>query len=121
MRKILIATISEAANTDLAKALSRYEVHTCSTGPAALAMLETLRPDILILDLMLPTMNGLTVLQKSKFRPPIILARTNYISETVLHVAADLGVQSVLLIPCTTRYIVDQLDALTGKVPSPET
>lgn len=118
--KILIATISEATNTDLAKALSRYEVCTCATGPAALTMLETLRPDIMILDLILPAMDGLTVLRKSSFRPPTILARTNFLSPTVLRVAANLGVQSVLLIPSTTRYIVDQLDALIEKVPSPE-
>mgnify|MGYP007112544936 CR=1 FL=1 len=34
--------------------------------------------------------------------------------------AAAVGVQDILLIPCTTRYIVDRLDALTEKLPSPE-
>lgn len=120
MRKILIATISEATNTALAEALSQYEVHICTTGTDALKLLETLHPDILILDLMLPTMDGLTVLRKSRFRPPIILAQTNFISATVLQSAADLGVQDILLIPSTIRYIVERLDALIEKVPSRE-
>lgn len=121
MRKILIATADEATSTDLSNALSQYEVHICSTGTDALKLLETLHPDILILDLMLPYMDGLTVLRKSKFRPRTTLARTNLITTAVLQFAADVGVQDLLLIPCTTRYIVDRLDALIGKFPSPET
>lgn len=120
MKKVLIATISEATNTALADALPQYEVHICTTGSEALELLETLQPDILILDLMLPTMDGLTVLRKSSFRPNTILACTNLISATVLQSAAAVGVQDILLIPCTIRYIIDRLDALTGKAPSLE-
>ena len=120
MRKILIATADEATSTDLSNALSQYEVHLCSTGSDALKLLETLHPDILILDLMLPYMDGLTVLRKTKFRPHTILARTNLITINVLRSATDIGVQDLLLIPCTTRYIVERLGALTEKVPSPE-
>ncbi|MBQ3529517.1 MAG: response regulator [Oscillospiraceae bacterium] len=120
MKKVLIATISEATNTALADALPHYEVHICTTGLEAIELLETLRPDILILDLMLPAMDGLTVLQKSSFRPSTILARTNLISATVLQSAAAVGVQDILLVPCTIRYIIDRLDTLTEKVPSPE-
>ncbi len=118
MRKILIATTSEATSADLSKALSQYEVHICNTGTEALKLLETLQPDILILDLMLPTMNGLTVLRKSGFRPHIILALTNLVTATVLQSAAEVGVQDILLIPCTIRYIVNRLDALIEKAPS---
>lgn len=120
VKKVLIATISEATNTALADALPQYEVHICTTGPEAIELLETLRPDILILDLMLPAMDGLTVLRKSSFRPSTILARTNLISATVLQSAATVGVQDILLVPCTIRYIIDRLDALIEKVPSPE-
>ena len=120
MKKVLIATISESTNTALAEALFRYEVHICSTGTDALKQLETLRPDILILDMMLPTMDGLTVLRKSIFKPSIILARTNLITPAVVQTAAAVGVQDLLIIPCTTRYIAERLDALTEKVPSPE-
>lgn len=112
MKKVLIATTSEVTNADLSEALSQYEVHICSTGTEALAMIETMRPDILIIDLMLSFMDGLTVLRKTSFRPHIILARTNFISEPVLQSAANLGVQDMLLIPCTTRYTIMRLEAL---------
>jgi len=120
MRKILIATTSEVTSADLSNALFQYEVHICNTGTEALKLLEILQPDILILDLMLPIMDGLTVLRKSKFRPSTILARTILINRAVLRSAAEVGVQDLLLIPCTTRYIIDRLDALIEKVPSPE-
>ena len=120
MKKMLIATTSEAISTALSKALFRYEAHICSTGTETLAMLEILHPDILILDLMLPAIDGLTVLQKSSFRPRTILAITNFISATVLHAAADVGVQDIVLIPCTIRYIVNRLETLIEKVPSLE-
>ena len=120
MRRMLIAITSEATSADLSNTLSQYEVHTCNAGTEALAMLEVLQPDILILDLMLPYMDGLTVLRISRFRPSTILARTNLITAFVLRSAAELNVQDVLLIPCTTRYIIDRLAALTEKAPSPE-
>lgn len=120
MRKILIATISEATNTALAEALYQYEVHICHTGTEALAMLEALQPDILILDLMLPVMDGLTVLRESSFRPHIIFALTNLITTAVLQASAAAGVQDLILIPCTTRYIIKRLNALIEKAPSPE-
>ena len=120
MKKILIATTSEATNTALSKTLFRYEVHICNTGDIALAMLESLQPDILILDLMLPAIDGLTVLQKSSFKPRVILARTNFISTTVLQAAADAGVQDIVLIPCTIRYMMNRLEGLIEKAPSPE-
>ena len=120
VKKVLIATICDAANTALSEVLSQYEVHICTTGTDALKLIETLRPDILILDLMLPAMDGLTVLRKSGFRPPIILARTNLITPAVLKTAATVGVQDILPIPCTVRYIVERLDALIEKSPSPK-
>lgn len=120
MRKVLIATVSKGTNTALSKAMSEYEVHICNTGPETLELLETLHPDILVLDLMLPGQTGLTVLQKSSFKPRIILARTNFISTTVLKAAFDVGVQEIILIPCTTQYVVSRLGALMEKTPSPE-
>ena len=118
MRKILIATTSEATNAALLNSLSQYEGYTCNTGIEALSILEEVQPDILILDLMLPAMDGLTVLRKSSFKPHIILARTNLITPVVLQTAAAVGVQDIILIPCTIRYIVKRLDDLIERAPS---
>lgn len=118
--KLLIAVKSEIIADSLASVLSMYHIHICNTGPDALAMLETHRPDALILDLTLPVIDGLTVLRKSCFRPRIILALTNLVNTAVLQAAADAGVQDMILIPCTIRHILEHLNALTEKAPSGE-
>ena len=118
--KLLIAVKSEIIADSLASTLSMYDIHICDTGPDALAMLETHRPDVLILDLMLPVIDGLTVLRKTSFRPHIILALTNLATPAVLQAAVDAGAQGVILIPCTIRHIIEHLNALIEKAPSAE-
>lgn len=81
-------------------------------------MLEKYRPDALILDLTLSVIDGLTVLRKTSFRPHTILALTNLATPAVLQAAADAGVQEMILIPCTIRYIIEHLNALIEKAPS---
>ena len=118
--KLLIAVKSAVIAKLLASSLSAYDVHICDTGRAALEMIETLQPDILILELALPGMDGLTVLRKAKYRPRVILALTNLATPAVVQAAADAGVQDVILIPCKISHIVQHLNALTEKAPSPE-
>lgn len=118
--KLLIAVKSETIRDFLALSLSMHDVHTCHTGADALAMLETLRPDIFLLDLSLPGMDGLSLLHVSRYKPAHILALTNLVSQTVLQVAADAGVQDIMRIPCSVRYILERLNTLIEKAPSAE-
>jgi len=97
-----------------------HDVYTCNTGTDSLAMLETHRPDALILDLTLPVIDGLTVLRKTSFRPHSILALTNLVNTAVLQAAAAAGVQDMILIPCTISHIIEHLNALIEKAPSTE-
>ena len=41
-----------------------YRVHTAADGPEALALLESSRPDLVLLDLMLPGVDGLEILRR---------------------------------------------------------
>lgn len=118
--KLLIAVKSEILAEALASVLSMCDIHICDTGPDALAMLESLQPDILILELSLPVIDGLTLLRKSHYKPKHILALTSFVNSAVLQAAADVGVQGLVLIPCTIRYIVEQLDTITENAPSAE-
>ena len=120
MLKLLIAIRSEVLADLLSSALPQYDIHICHTGNAALTMLEALQPEILILDLLLPVIDGLSLLCKSSYKPSSILAITTIATDGVLQEAVDVGVQDVLLIPCTIRYITEHLNALVEKAPSTE-
>ena len=121
MAKLLIAVKSEIMGTALSDLLTHYEVSVCHNGRDALRLLETLRPDIFIVELSLPDVTGLTVLQQTCYRPPVILALTNLIAENILQAVADAGVQDIILLPCTVRHIIRHLEALIQKAPAPET
>ena len=120
MAKLLIAVKSEMMGTALADLLTRYEVSVCHNGRDALGLLETLRPDIFIVELSLPDVTGLTVLQQTCYRPPVMLALTDLVKESVLHSAANAGVQDMILLPCPVRHIIRHLEALIQKVSTPE-
>jgi len=63
MARILIAddepAIVMAVKDELA--FEGFEAHAAGSGPEALAMARSIRPDVLLLDLMLPGMNGFDV------------------------------------------------------------
>ena len=120
MAKLLIAVKSEDLGKALAEGLPHCRVHICHTGADALTALEALRPDIFLVELSLPVLTGLSVLQKTSYRPPAILALTNLITESILRSAADAGVQDVIRHPCSVGYIIDRLDALAQKISTPE-
>jgi len=46
-----------------------FGVCTASSGAEALAIVETVRPDVILLDLLMPEMDGFTVLEKLKNNP----------------------------------------------------
>ena len=55
-----------------------YEVHLAANGADGLSKVEEVKPDLVILDVMMPDMSGLTVCQRLRSRPstarlPIIM------------------------------------------------
>ena len=68
MINILIADDSAFMRLAIEKMLSREEefniIGLCSNGEEVLEKLKTLRPDVLTLDIEMPKLNGLQVLEK---------------------------------------------------------
>jgi two-component system, NtrC family, sensor kinase len=69
-RPTILLVDDELANRVLLKAYlgSVYDVHEVSDGPSALEFVERTRPDLVLLDVMMPEMTGLEVCQKLKER-----------------------------------------------------
>lgn len=91
--------------------IAGYEVLTAGNGREALEKLRTYRPDCVILDIMMPEMNGWEVLEEIRADPEI--ARTQVVMLTALGDDADisrgyeLGVDMYLTKPFEPDELLD--------------
>ncbi|HEU5305540.1 MAG TPA: sigma-54 dependent transcriptional regulator, partial [Gemmatimonadales bacterium] len=80
--KVLVVDDEPAERDGLARLVGQwgYEVETASSGEEALSLVESQHPAVVVTDLVLPEMDGLTLLQKLKEtgRPPIVLLVTGH-------------------------------------------
>jgi CheY-like chemotaxis protein len=91
----------------------RHQVHTASNGLEALQLLQTHAFDAIVLDLMMPHMDGETLIERARdagITIPIVLASA---SADVPSLAARLGVEHVLK-PYDVGALEEKLVRLTG-------
>lgn len=105
--------VQEAVREELAN--REYEVIIASDGDAAMRLLDSLRPDVLVLDLKLPMVSGPMVAAKLHMLPSrphvLICSAVPYAPE----IASDVGADGVLLKPfvrADLRREVERLLAL---------
>lgn len=93
-------------------------------------MLHSMKPDILVLDLMLPELDGISLLQQAAQAglQPMVLATTRFANDYVLDSAERLGVGYVMMKPCDVRATAARIDDLSEHLksipstqPDPET
>ncbi|HQV57155.1 MAG TPA: response regulator transcription factor [Ilumatobacteraceae bacterium] len=116
MPTVLIADDDRAIRESLARALSLsdYQVVQANDGAAALSLVASANPDVAVLDVMMPNVDGLTVcrvLRSEKNRLPILMltART----ETADRVAGlDAGADDYLPKPFDLEELLARIRAL---------
>lgn len=112
MQKLLIADGTEPFRLALADHLrGSYVIHLSQEGHDTLEQLYAYRPDILVLDLMLPGLDGISILQMASEAGihPLVLATTRYVSDYVLEAAERLGVGYIMIKPCDIRATVARI------------
>lgn len=121
MQKLLIAMAADELRSALVDLLRRrYDITLCADGATAADLLRSLRPDALILDLMLPVKDGFFVLEETAdCRPAVVLCITDFINDYMTQTARDLEVSYLIRKPCQPRVIVSRLEHLIRHVPSP--
>lgn len=97
MAKILIIDDEQPILTMYGDALSGHEIIMASDGEEGLSKAEKLDPDIILLDIIMPKMNGLDVLEKLKSNKetasiPVIML-TNLPKEASSDKAKTLGAE----------------------------
>lgn len=93
-----------------------HEVSLASDGEAGLEVLRRDRPDALVLDVMMPTLNGWDVLQELRADTdfdgvPIVLLSARDVPDDVRHGYA-LGASLVMSKPCDGQQLVSLLEVL---------
>lgn len=112
MKKLLIADGTPGLSEALVQALSRdFEISACNQGHEVSRALLDFRPDVLVLDLMLPGTDSIAILHtlRSAGIHPGIVATTCYVSDFVLAALERLGVSYVMLKPCDTGVLAARI------------
>ena len=118
---LLIADASEEFCESMRlEACDQYHVHCCSSGSDAQNLLRTLCPDVLILDLMLPFVDGITLLQQAQQEGirPITLVTTALVNDYVNRRLEELEVSFLIRKPCNVHAVMQHLLELTH-IPAP--
>jgi len=100
-----------------------YEVHVARNGDEALQLVESCRPDLVLLDIMMPVRSGYEVCRRLRERPDwshikVIMLSAKGRDEEV---AKGLGLGADLYItkPFSTRELVDKVGGLLRRSESP--
>ncbi len=119
MRKILLiedtAELAEFVRSELAK--EGFEVLLAATGPEGLALAERESPDLILLDWMLPGMDGLDLLRRIRAASPVpVLMLTARSGETDRVLGLELGADDYLTKPFSMRELVARVHALLRRL-----
>ena len=117
---VFIADSAEEFCTSLSAALQHTEgfqiVGTAGDGEQAIRQILQLKPDVLVLDLMLSKQDGISVMKaiSGMEKQPAILATSGFVSNYVASTAASLGARYMMLKPCDMIALVERLEDIRG-------
>jgi len=113
--RILVVEDEAALAEPLEYLLEReaYEVEIAADGPAALAAFDRFRPDLVLLDLMLPGMSGTDVCRELRARSNVpIIMLTAKDSEVDVVVGLELGADDYVTKPYRSRELLARIKAV---------
>src|SRR6267143_5118881 len=82
-----------------------HEVHLASTGNEGIATFERVRPDVSVLDLKLPDMSGLELLEVMRRKNATVLMLTGYGEVETAVEAMRLGAENFLTKPVDLKHL----------------
>lgn len=108
------AVVREGTREILEKDPTLAVVAEAEDGPSVLALAAELRPDVVLLDLNLPVLNGIEVTKRLRATPPVprILILSAYDDEDYVMAALTAGANGYLLKTAHAREVVAALHAV---------
>lgn len=113
LRTVLLVLQSEEFRFAMHEALKKRYCVTVAQDTASGAELLRTRPDILLLDLFLPGIDGFCFLEKSRhLLPPTVVLFTTLANPQILQTAADLDADAIFMKPCSISAVLKKLEQL---------
>lgn len=112
MRKVLIADNSEDFAAALADELRGIcSVRVCATGTQTLEQLQSYRPDVLVMDVMLSEVDGISVLKAAHDGEIMtnVLALTRSAAPYIIESLDRLGVGYIMMKPCRLDVVRERI------------
>ncbi len=121
-KKILIADDDKATRMVVKKRLlqEKYKVFTASTGQRALSICKTNHPDLVLLDIAIPQMNGYHTCKKIKQDPktkeiPVLFVTGKELEPRgIIKRGRDLGAYGYILKPYTLKELLEKIKEILG-------
>lgn len=125
MEKISVCLVDD--NKELVQLMSDYfesqsdieVIGTAYSGRESLQLVQDLEPDVLILDIIMPHIDGLAVLQRIRHMEldtfPNVIMLTAFGQEEVMKKAVDLGASYFILKPFDLDNLADQIRQVQGQ------
>ena len=86
-------------------------IGTANDGETALSRIQQLRPQVLVLDLMLAKRDGISILKSlaASDCKPVTLVTSGFVTEFVAATAANLGAKYLMLKPCDLSALLERI------------
>lgn len=110
--KLLLADQSAAFCAAVADAMAgACDLQICHDGQQARALLKSFHPDVVVIDLTLPVLDGIAVLKDARNQGirPMILVTTSFCSAFVENAVRELGVDYMVLKPCNASIVAERI------------
>ena len=124
-REPILAVDDTPANLRLVRVLltqEGYEVRTATDAEEALALLETFHPRLVLMDVQLPGMDGLTLTRRLKADPAtrdiVVVALTSYAMKGDAERALAAGCDGYVSKPIDTRSLPGVIARFLGNPPA---
>jgi len=100
-----------------------FQVALATDGEAGLTAVKEIKPDVVILDLMLPKLNGVEILKKMRAEPttksiPVIVLSNAYLSSLVQEAWKAGANHCMIKASCTPKQLVDLVNRTIGAPPA---
>lgn len=122
--KVLVADAGDDFRFLMADTISSEEdmtvVATAADGAEVLKLTEELKPDVIVMDLVLTKIDGLGVLSRlsQAKQPPAVIIVSGFFNERIVQEAAELGAYYFMAKPCDVPALLGRIRQVAAGAPS---